>query len=252
MNLSYSHVTVDYDAADGTTLRALENFSLQVEQGEPVAVIGPSGCGKSTLLRLTAGLMAPTHGHVLADSVPLTKPRKETAYILQDFGLLPWKNVYSNAELGLRIHKVPEPERRERTLNALAAVGLSGFEHSFPRQLSGGMQQRLALARALALDVDLLLMDEPLSALDALLREELQNTLLELWKQRGHSQILVTHSIEEAVFLGRRIVVMAPRPGRVVAQIENPDMGAKEYRNDPLFFQRCRQVRAALAQGGSR
>ena len=159
MNLSYSHVTVDYDAADGTTLRALEDFSLQVEQGEPVAVIGPSGCGKSTLLRLTAGLMAPTHGHVLADGVPLTKPRKETAYILQDFGLLPWKNVYSNAELGLRIHKVPEPERRERTLNALAAVGLSGFEHSFPRQLSGGMQQRLALARALALDVDLLLMD---------------------------------------------------------------------------------------------
>ena len=252
MNLSYSHVTVDYDAADGTTLRALEDFNLQVEQGEPVAVIGPSGCGKSTLLRLTAGLMAPTHGHVLADGVPLTKPRKETAYILQDFGLLPWKDVYHNAELGLRIHKVPEPKRRERTLDALAAVGLSGFESSFPRQLSGGMQQRLALARALALDVDLLLMDEPLSALDALLREELQNTLLELWKQRGHSQILVTHSIEEAVFLGRRIVVMAPRPGRVVAQIENPDMGAKEYRNDPLFFQRCGQVRAALAQGGSR
>ncbi|MDO4502469.1 MAG: ABC transporter ATP-binding protein [Coriobacteriia bacterium] len=252
MNLSFSHVTVDYPATDGTLLRALDDFSLDVAEGEPVAIIGPSGCGKSTLLRLTAGLMSPTSGQVMADGAELREPRKATAYILQDFGLLPWKNVYANAELGLRIHKVAEPERGERTRAALEAVGLSGFEHSFPNQLSGGMQQRLALARAMALDVDLLLMDEPLSALDALLREELQNTLLNLWQQRGHSQILVTHSIEEAVFLGRRIVVMAPRPGRVVAQISNPEMGSVEYRNDPLFFDRCRQVRAALAEGGER
>lgn len=251
MNLCLDRITVDYPAADGTPLRALDDFSLTVAEGESVAIIGPSGCGKSTLLRLAAGLMQPSSGQVSVDGAALTGPRRQTAYILQDFGLLPWKTVYGNAELGLRIHKVPEPERAERTRAALRAVGLQDFEASYPSQLSGGMQQRLAMARALALDIDLLLMDEPLSALDALLREDLQNTLLDLWTQRKHSQILVTHSIEEAVFLGQRIVVMAPRPGRVVAQISNPGMGSRGFRNDPQFFQRCQQVRAALAKGGN-
>ena len=175
--------------------------------------------------------------------------REGTALILQDFGLLPWKDVFHNAELGLKIRKLPADERRRRTMAALERVGLAGFERSYPRQLSGGMQQRLAMARALAMDVDTLLMDEPLSALDALLREELQDTLLEQWLQGGYTQLLVTHSIEEAVYLGQRIVVMAPRPGRVVAQIDNFEMGSRSYRGEELFYQRCRQVRAALDEG---
>lgn len=250
MNLRFENVTVDYPAAKGEQgfLRALDGLNLQVEEGEAVSIIGPSGCGKSSMLRLACGLQKPTQGQVAVDGQPLVQQRRKTALILQDYGLLAWKDVYHNAELGLKIRKVPAAERRERTAKALERVGLSGFEKSYPNQLSGGMQQRLALARAIAMDVDALLMDEPLSALDALLREELQDTLLELWRSQGYTQVLVTHSIEEAVFLGQRIVVMAPRPGRVIAQIENPQMGEHSYRGQEEFFDVCRKVRVALEQ----
>lgn len=251
MQLTLDNVTVEYTAEEkgGSPTHALDCLSIDVAQGESVAIIGPSGCGKSTMLRLASGLLAPTSGQVLADGERVSGPRKGTALILQDFGLLPWKTVYQNAELGILIHKVNPEERRVRTLAALEKVGLAGFEKSYPSQLSGGMKQRLALARAIAMDVDALLMDEPLSALDAILREELQDMLLSLWKERRYTQILVTHSIEEAVFLGQRIVVMAPRPSRVVATISNPEMGDLSYRNDDVFFERCREVRAALAAG---
>ena len=180
---------------------------------------------------------------------PLDRPRQGTALILQDFGLLPWKTVYANAELGLKVRKVPAALRREKTVAALERVGLAEFSASYPNQLSGGMQQRLAIARAIAMDTDTLLMDEPLSALDALLREELQDALLELWAGGGYTQVLVTHSIEEAVYLGQRIVVMAPRPGRVVAQVANAEMGSRDYRDTELFYERCREVRRALDEG---
>lgn len=250
MSLDFDNVALDYPAAAGEgSLRALEGLSLSIPRGQAVAIIGPSGCGKSSLLRLASGLMQPSSGRVLEGGQPLRGTREGTALILQDFGLLPWKDVFHNAELGLKIRKLPADERRRRTMAALERVGLAGFERSYPRQLSGGMQQRLAMARALAMDVDTLLMDEPLSALDALLREELQDTLLEQWLQGGYTQLLVTHSIEEAVYLGQRIVVMAPRPGRVVAQIDNFEMGSRSYRGEELFYQRCRQVRAALDEG---
>lgn len=250
MSLEFDNVALDYPAAAGEgSLRALEGLSLSIPRGQAVAIIGPSGCGKSSLLRLASGLMQPSSGQVLEGGQPLRGTREGTALILQDFGLLPWKDVFHNAELGLKIRKLPADERRRRTMAALERVGLAGFERSYPRQLSGGMQQRLAMARALAMDVDTLLMDEPLSALDALLREELQDTLLEQWLQGGYTQLLVTHSIEEAVYLGQRIVVMAPRPGRVVAQIDNFEMGSRSYRGEELFYQRCRQVRAALDEG---
>ncbi len=254
MLLELKDIVVEYPAgaAGSGPLRALDGLNLALDQGESVCIIGPSGCGKSTTLRLAAGLARPTEGAVLAGGAPLAAPRTDCALILQDFGLLPWKSVYKNAELGLVVRKVPRAERRERTMAALASVGLTGFEHAWPSQLSGGMQQRLALARAVAMRADLLLMDEPLSALDALLREEMQLMLLRSWREQGYGQILVTHSIEEAVLLGQRVVVMAPRPGRVVATVDNPGMGSPEYRRTQAFFERCCEVREALAQGGAR
>jgi NitT/TauT family transport system ATP-binding protein len=254
MLLELKDIVVEYPAStpEAQPLRALDGLSLSMEAGQSVCIIGPSGCGKSSMLRLAAGLAKPTSGLVLAHGEPLMGPRGDCALILQDFGLLPWKSVYKNAELGLRVRKVPREERRVRTLAALESVGLAGFEHAWPSELSGGMQQRLALARAVAMQADLLLMDEPLSALDALLREEMQLMLLKSWREGGYGQVLVTHSIEEAVLLGQRIVVMAPRPGRVVATVENPGMGTPEYRTTQEFFARCNQVRQALAQGGAR
>ena len=246
LSLAFENVTLAYEE-----LVALEGLNLQVQAGESLAIIGPSGCGKSSLLRLATGLLQPTGGAVLVDGIPTSSPRKDVSLILQDYGLLPWKTVFSNAELGLLIQKVPAEERATRTRAALEQVGLADFADAFPRQLSGGMQQRLAIARAIALDSQVLLMDEPLSALDALLREEMQNTLLGLWCEKGYTQVLVTHSIEEAVFLGQRIAVMAPRPGRLVSIVDNPAMGALDYRDQEAFFTQCKAVRAAL-EGGAR
>ena len=246
MDLSLQHISVRYDNADGTQLEAVQDVSFEVGGGQAVALIGPSGCGKSTLLRIACGLLEPTGGTVRINGEELAGPRSATALILQDFGLLPWKTVYKNAELGLRIRGVSKAACRERTMHALGQVGLADMADRYPKELSGGMQQRLALARALALDVDLLLMDEPLSALDALLRESLQETLLKLWRENRHAHVLVTHSIEEAVYLGQRIIVLSPRPARVAAVIENPHMGEEGFRTSQAYFECCTDVREAL------
>lgn len=247
--LEFDSTSMTYEGSD-RAVRALDALSLSVGSGEPVAIIGPSGCGKSTLLLLAAGLIVPTSGTVSVGGARVDGPRRGTALILQDFGLLPWKTVEANAALGLTIRRVPPPELRERTYDALEWVGLADFAHSYPAELSGGMRQRLALARAVALDADVLLMDEPLSALDALKREELQDVLLGLWKRRAHTQVLVTHSIEEAVFLGRRVVVMTPRPGRVAAVVENPGMGSEGYRVTEEYFETVKRLRHILADAG--
>jgi NitT/TauT family transport system ATP-binding protein len=243
--LRFDDVTLIYPGT-AKPVKALEHFSLSVDQGEPIALIGPSGCGKSTSLLLAAGLLSPTQGEVLVGGTPIDRPRLETALILQDFGLLPWKTVFENAALGLRIRHFSKAERQQRVEKALEQVGLADFARMYPGELSGGMRQRLALARTLALDVDIMLMDEPLSALDAMLREGLQDMLLELWRSRGYAQVLVTHSIEEAAFLGRRIVVLAPRPGRVLKVIDNPKMGALDYRSTEDFYLTCQCVREVL------
>jgi NitT/TauT family transport system ATP-binding protein len=232
-------------------VEALGGIDLALGEGEPVAVIGPSGCGKSTLLLALAGLVAPTRGQVEVDGRPVTGSRLHTALILQDFGLLPWKTAYHNAALGLEIRGIPAEERERRTVEALGRVDLAEFAGSYPGELSGGMRQRIAVARALALDADLLLMDEPLSALDALTRESLQGLLLELWRQRGFTSLLVTHSIEEAVFLGRRVVVLSPRPGRVHAIVDNPGMGEPAYRSTESFYGKCAELRGVLAAEGA-
>ncbi len=248
--ISFDDISMEYKTDKGSTL-ALSHLSIEVNPGEPIAIIGPSGCGKSTLLHMAAGLVEPTSGSVRRNDEQVAGPCRTTAFIPQNLGLFPWKTVYQNAALGLKIRRLPKEEVRDRAQAALREVGLEGFEHAYPRDLSGGMRQRLALARAIALDMDLLLMDEPLSAIDALLRESLQDTLLDLWKRRGQTQILVTHSIEEAVYLGRRIVVLSARPGSLIGVVDNPCMGEPEWRDSVGFTEQCKTVRALLNKGAA-
>ena len=243
--LEFSKVSQIYEGVRGRTT-ALDSLSLKVYSGESVAILGPSGCGKSTSLLLACGLLSPTQGSVCIDGKKIVRPRLETALILQDFGLMPWKTVEQNAGLGLQVRRIPKRERKQRVAEALSRVGLSDFATAYPSELSGGMRQRLAMARALTCDIDLLLMDEPLSALDALLREDMQNMLKLTWRESGYAQVLVTHSVEEAVFLGQRVVVMTPRPGRVAFVLENAEMTSDEWRSNPLFFERCRMLRDVL------
>jgi NitT/TauT family transport system ATP-binding protein len=243
--LSFREISLTYRGASAS-VQALSGFDLEVGAGESVALIGPSGSGKTSALLMAAGLLKPTSGQVLVNAAAIDAPRFKTALILQDFGLLPWKNVFENASLGLRLRKIPRAERFVRTQDALAEVDLTDFAQAWPDELSGGMRQRLALARALTLEADLFLMDEPLSALDALLRERLQDLLLDLWHRRGHSQLVVTHSIEEAAYLGQRIVIMTPRPGRIAEVISNAEMGEIGYRKTAAFQDCCEQIRRAL------
>ena len=229
-------------ADNARTLPVLEDVSLQVGAGASCAVIGPSGCGKTSLLFLLAGLLEPTAGTVrVAD-------RSRTGVILQHYGLLPWKSVAANIGLGLRLQGADREQIRARVNELLVEMDLAAFADHFPGQLSGGMQQRVALARALATGPQLLLMDEPLSALDALTRERLQHTILDIWQRHRVTMVLVTHSIEEAVFLGQTVVVLTDRPARVAAVVDNPGAGRADYRQSETFFHQCRQLRALIRE----
>lgn len=229
-------------ADNGRVLPVLEDVSLQVGAGASCAVIGPSGCGKTSLLFLLAGLLKPTAGTVrVAD-------RSRTGVILQHYGLLPWKSVAANIALGLRLQGADRERTRAQVDELLVEMDLAAFADHFPGQLSGGMQQRVALARALATEPRLLLMDEPLSALDALTRERLQHTILGVWQRHRVTMVLVTHSIEEAVFLGQTVVVLTDRPARVAAVVDNPGAGRSDYRQSETFFHQCRQLRALIRE----
>ncbi|RLG38859.1 MAG: ABC transporter ATP-binding protein [Candidatus Alkanophagales archaeon] len=225
---------------DGT--EALREVSFSVREGETCSIIGPSGCGKTTLLLILAGLLKPTAGEVWVNGERITRPRRETALILQDYGLFPWKTVYENVALGLKLRGCEDGSFVKELLRRL---GLASFERHYPRQLSGGMQQRVAIARALALRPKILLCDEPFSSLDALTRESMQNFMLKLWHS-GVTFVLVTHNIEEAVFLGRKIVVLSQRPAEVVKILGNPRAGDPLYRSAEDFFEKCREVRGIL------
>lgn len=223
---------------------ALRDVSFALPVGETLAVVGPSGCGKTTLLSLIAGLAAPSHGRLQVAGRPAEPRRPGTALIMQDYGLLPWKTVRQNVALGLQIRgQSTEPADR-----ALKEVGLADLGRRWPHQLSGGQRQRVAIARSLALEPDLLLMDEPFSALDALTREEMQDLLLTIWRRRQTSLVIVTHSITEAVYLGRQIIVLSPRPGRVVGHFQNQAVGD---RRGGLFHETVNAVRDALERGVS-
>lgn len=238
-------VSVAYSTAAGEH-RALSDIDLSVEHGGSCVIIGPTGCGKTSLLYLLAGLTLPTAGSVSVDNSSLSGIRQETSLILQQHGLFPWKNAYANASLGLTLRNVNPDSSLSTTRRLMEEMGIWEVRESFPAQLSGGQKQRVAIARSLATDPDLLLMDEPFSALDAMTRESLQDLVLSLWKERTFTFVLVTHSIEEAVFLGKNIVIMSPRPGHITHIVENPGMGDHGYRLTGTFHEKCTELRRLM------
>src|SRR5215472_10701100 len=243
-----------FDAADAP-VRALAEVNLTVDKGDFVSLIGPSGCGKTTLLRVIAGLERATGGTVLVNGVTPEAARLARAYgyVFQAPALYAWRTVLRNITLPLEIMGLPREERLERARRVLELVNLGGFERKFPWQLSGGMQQRVSIARALSFDPALLLMDEPFGALDEIVRDHLNEQLLRLWSKTGKTVLFVTHSIPEAVFLSTRIVVMSPRPGRVIDVIncDFPRDRTLEIRETPEFLKIAQRVRAGLRAGYS-
>jgi NitT/TauT family transport system ATP-binding protein len=201
-------------------LEALRQIDAAVEQGEFISVVGPSGCGKTTFLRMVAGLEPAISGTILIDGQPLRGPGNNRGFVFQNDSLLPWRTVLANALIGPEVAGKVGDRERQRTLDLLKLVGLGGFENYYPRQLSGGMRQRVNLARALAIDPDVLLMDEPFASLDAQTREIMQTELLRIWEQGRKTVLFVTHQIDEAVFLSDRVLVFARRPGRLQENIE--------------------------------
>jgi NitT/TauT family transport system ATP-binding protein len=226
----------------------LRGVDLALGRDETLAVVGPSGCGKTTLLYLLAGLTRPDEGEVLLDGEPVTAPRADISIILQDYGLLPWRTVLENVALGLKIRGVSRSERRERARAQLAELGISGRDADYPAQLSGGEKQRVAIARAYVSNPRLLLMDEPFSSLDALTREKLQRTLLATWASRRVPYLLVTHSLEEAVYLGKRIAIMAGRPSAPARVFENPGFGSPDHRQTDAYFHLLTELRRAVEE----
>ena len=207
---------------NGTEFTALSDVNLDIEKGEFICLLGPSGCGKSTLLNAIAGFDLANHGSVQIDGKEVTAPSTKNVTIFQNYGLLPWRTVVKNVELGLEAKGIDKKTRREKAIEYLKLVKLENFANSFPRQLSGGMKQRVAIARALAVEPDIIFMDEPFGALDAITRMKLQDDILDICKNEKKTIIFVTHDIEEAVYLADRIVVMTPNPGKVKGVITVP------------------------------
>jgi NitT/TauT family transport system ATP-binding protein len=235
--LSARHLTKVFATPEGGTLRVLDDIDLNLREGEVVALLGRSGSGKSTLLRCLIGLITPTDGEVRYRNRPVPGPLPGMAMVFQSFALFPWLTVQQNVEMGLEVQGVPAVERARRALEAIDLIGLDGFESAFPKELSGGMRQRVGVARALVTNPDVLLMDEPFSALDVLTAENLRSELLELWQQRRiptRAILLVTHNIEEAVLMADRILVLAANPGRIRAEVTVP-LGRPRDREAPEF-----------------
>lgn len=241
-----------FETNDGP-VHALSNINLAVQRGEFVSFIGPSGCGKTTLMRVVADLEQPTGGTVSVNGKTPAQARLDRSYgyVFQAAALFPWRTIEDNISLPLEIMGIPKPERQARIAKNLALVNLSGFEKKFPWQLSGGMQQRASIARALSFDPDMLLMDEPFGALDEIVRDHLNEQLLKLWAATKKTVIFVTHSIPEAVFLSTKIVVMSPRPGRI-HEIIDCDLGSDrplEIRESEAFLKIAHRVRDGLRLG---
>jgi NitT/TauT family transport system ATP-binding protein len=217
---------------------ALDDITLDVKSGEFLALVGPSGCGKSTLLDLLGGLEAPTSGRILLDGRPIEGPARDRGIVFQQYALFPWRTAVQNVEFGLDIAGLKSKVRREKALHYLDLVGLSAFANRYPHELSGGMKQRVAIARSLAYDPEVLLMDEPFAALDAQTRETMQGELLRIWRRTGKTIVFITHGIDEAVVLGQRVAVMTSRPGRIKQIVEVPEVlrsDTEDVRSLPEF-----------------
>ncbi|MBK0003059.1 taurine ABC transporter ATP-binding subunit [Erwinia sp. S38] len=242
--LSVSHLSARYQ-----NQLALQDINLSIDSGELLVVLGPSGCGKTTLLNLIAGFIPAENGSITLDGKPVNGPGADRGVVFQNEGLLPWRNVLDNVAFGLQLAGVEKNERREIARQMLKKVGLAGAERRFIWQLSGGMRQRVGIARALAADPRLLLLDEPFGALDAFTREQMQELLLTLWRDSGKQILLITHDIEEAVFLASELVLLSPGPGRIVERLAL-DFGrryangepCRSIKSDPAFIERREYV----------
>lgn len=234
----------------GSQVQALSRIDLVIEPGQFVCLAGPSGCGKTTLLRLVAGFMSPSEGSITIEGKAIKGPGPDRGMVFQSPTLYPWMTVRGNVELGMKYQGVKKAERTEQSDRYLKMVGLTDFAARRPYELSGGMQQRCQIARVLASDPEFVLMDEPFGALDALTRERLQEELLTIWRQTGKTILFITHSVEEAVFLGSRVLVMSPRPGEIVLDVESdvtPEgVPVSELRSQPEFIALRDQVRDAI------
>jgi len=246
--LQLDKISMRFDLPDGGVVQALQDVSLTIKEGEIMSVLGPSGCGKTTLLNIIAGFLAPTSGKIVLNGHTVTGPDAERGMVFQKGALFEWMSVRHNVDFGPRMKGMPKAERDQITDHLLETVGLQDFKDKAVYELSGGMQQRVALARCLANDPDVILMDEPLGALDALTREKMQGLVLKLWKETGKTIILITHSVEEALLLGERLIVMAPRPGRLHREYNLPfaDMGVnadlREVKKHPEFGERREEI----------
>jgi len=243
------NVNLTFRPPNRSPVRALQNFDIDVEDGEFLSIVGPSGCGKSTFLNILLGLIKPDSGDVLIHGKKISGPGTDRAMVFQEFGLLPWRTAQNNIELGLELKKVPAEKRHAVSGRLIDLVGLSGFEGHYPHELSGGMKQRVGLARALATDPEVLLMDEPFAALDEITRFRLNNDLLALWRNLRKTVIFVTHSVFESVYLSQRVIVMTARPGRISAEfrIDAAEPRGEEFRTSADYAGYCRKVSNALA-----
>ena len=252
--ISANNLSLTFNTADGP-VHALKDIDLEIRKGEFVSFIGPSGCGKTTFLRVAADLEHPTSGDITVNGVSPEEARKRRAYgyVFQAAGLYPWRTIGQNIRLPLEIMGISKAEQKARVRGVLKLVDLQDFEKKFPWQLSGGMQQRASIARALAFDADILLMDEPFGALDEIVRDHLNEQLLELWKETQKTICFVTHSISEAVYLSTKIIVMSPRPGRVSDIIEStlPWNRPLDIRESSEFIAIAHRVREGLRAGHS-
>ncbi|KKW67869.1 sulfonate ABC transporter ATP-binding protein [Lampropedia cohaerens] len=251
LSIDVRDLSLVYPSSDGP-VTALAHVDLQIRRGDFVSFIGPSGCGKTTLLRAIADLEQPTSGQLLVNGVTprQARLRRDYGFVFQAPALYPWRTIARNVELPLEVFGMPRWERQQRSAHYLAQVNLAGFERKYPWQLSGGMQQRASIARALSFEPALLLMDEPFGALDEIVRDQLNEQLLQLWRSTGKTVVFVTHSISEAVFLSSRIVVMSPRPGRIIDVIDSdlPRERGFDVRETPQFIQLAQRVREGLRQ----
>lgn len=232
---------------DKTEFTAIEDISIDLAAGEFLVLVGPSGCGKSTLLDLLGGLSKPSSGRILLDGRPIEGPGLDRGIVFQQYALLPWRTARKNIEFGLEAKGLPAAQRRERAEYYLELVGLQSFADRFPHELSGGMKQRVAIARSLAFDPEVLLMDEPFAALDAQTRESLQDELLRIWAATGKTILFITHGIDEAIYLGQRVAVLTSRPGRIKKVVDvDVDRTAEDVRSDAGFRAQRHQIWSLL------